>query len=318
MCGARGPRQESRAPAAEQEGARRGVDRAELEPNSRIHPYRSATFSTVQSAVLSATESAVTHDQATGDQPEDRPDAWPHDQRTGSAGDGKVCVVVGVGPGNGESFVRRFAAEGYRVAALARSEDRLRECVADIEGAGAYGCDATDPEQVREVFERIEADLGPVDVVLYNAGSGVWGGLEAVEASDLSTTWEVNTLGLFHVARHVVPAMRDRGRGVVGITGATAAMRGKAATTAFAQAKAAQRSLAQSLAREFGPAGIHVFYFIVDGVIDLPRTREQMPDKPAEFFLDPDDIAHTVWSIAHQPRSAWTFELDIRPHCESW
>jgi NAD(P)-dependent dehydrogenase (short-subunit alcohol dehydrogenase family) len=112
--------------------------------------------------------------------------------------------------------------------------------------------------------------------------------------------------------------MRERGRGVLGITGATATRRGKPITTAFAQAKAAQHHLAESLAREHGPAGVHVFYVVVDGVVDLPRTRRAMPDKPDEFFLDPADVARTFWDVAHQPRSAWTFELEVRPFGESW
>jgi len=190
--------------------------------------------------------------------------------------------------------------------------------VTDLAGVHGHRCDATDAGRVDEVFEHIVSDHGVPDVVLYNAGAGVWGTLSDVDPADMRKTWEVNTLGLFHVAKNVLPAMRDRGSGVLGITGATASTRGKPFTTAFAQAKAAQRSLAQSLAREFGPAGVHVFYFIVDGVIDLPRTRERMSDKPDDFFLDPDDIAHAVWDVAHQPKSAWTFEFDLRPFGENW
>lgn len=229
----------------------------------------------------------------------------------------KLAVVIGIGPGNGSSFVKRFAQGGYRVAALSRSEESF-ETVRAIDGVSCHRYDATRQEDVDRVFGKIIEDQGLPDAVLYNAGSGKWGPLAETSADDLRQTWEVNTLGLFMVAKKVLPAMRERGSGVFGITGATASTRGKPATTAFAQAKAAQRSLAQSLAREFGPAGVHVFYFIVDGVIDLPRTREWMPDKPDEFFLDPDDIAQSVFNVAHQPRSAWTFEFDLRPFCESW
>ncbi|MFW5967506.1 MAG: SDR family NAD(P)-dependent oxidoreductase [Persicimonas sp.] len=229
-----------------------------------------------------------------------------------------VCVVVGVGPGNGESFCRKFAREGYRVAALARNEDKLDDEVGDLDGVTPYRQDATDPDQVGRVYDEIGDELGEPRVVLYNAGSGAFGSFDEVDAEDLRSAWEVNTLGLFHTAKAVLPTMRSRGSGVLGITGATATTRGKPFTTAFAQAKAAQHHLAESLAREFGPAGVHVFYFIVDGVIDLPRTREAMPDKGDEFFLKPDDIAHSVYEVAHQPKSAWTFEFDLRPYCEDW
>jgi NAD(P)-dependent dehydrogenase (short-subunit alcohol dehydrogenase family) len=232
--------------------------------------------------------------------------------------EGDVCVVVGVGPGNGESFCRTFAEEGYEVAALARREDALRELVGDIEGVTPYRQDATDPDEVESTYETIREELGEPDVVLYNAGAGAFGTFDEVDADDMRRAWEVNALGLFHTAKAVLPEMRERGSGVLGVTGATATNRGKPFTTAFAQAKAAQHHLAESLAREFGPHGVHVFYFVVDGVIDLPRTREAMPDKDDDFFLQPDDIAHSVYEVAHQPKSAWTFEFDLRPYGEEW
>ena len=230
----------------------------------------------------------------------------------------KVCVVVGVGPGNGESFCRKFANEGYQVAALARTKEKLDELVGDIDGVTTYSQDATNREEVFETYDRIRDELGSPDVVLYNAGSGAFGTFDEVEAEDLQQSWEVNTKGLFLTAKAVLPEMREHGSGVLGITGATASTRGVPFTTAFAQAKGAQHHLAESLAREFGPQGIHVFTFIVDGVIDLPRTREMMSDKDDDFFLEPDDIAHSVYEVAHQPKSAWTFELDLRPYGEDW
>lgn len=232
--------------------------------------------------------------------------------------DQPVCVVIGVGPGNGESLVRKFAHEGYRVAALARDRDRLEELLGDLEAVTLYSCDATDAEQVREVFDRIGDELGGVHTLLYNAGSGTWGGLLEVSPDQLEQAWRVNTSGLFLAARQVIPAMVEAGDGVIGVTGATASWRGKPNTTAFAQAKASQRILAESMARQFGPEGVHVFYYIVDGVIDTPRTREMMSDKPDDFFLDPDDIAESVYAAANQPRSAWTFEFDLRPYGEEW
>lgn len=230
----------------------------------------------------------------------------------------KSCVVVGVGPGNGESLVRRFAEGGYRVAALARDVDRVERLVGDIDGVHAYANDATDPDSVAKVYSQITDDLGPVDTLLYNAGSGAFGTFDEVDADDLEQAWSVNTQGLFLAAKQVIPQMKDAGSGAIGVTGATAATRGKPFTTAFAQAKAAQHHLAESLAREFGPHGIHVFYTVVDGVVDLPATRQAMSDKDDDFFLDPDDIAESVWHVAHQAKSAWTFELDVRPYGEDW
>jgi NAD(P)-dependent dehydrogenase (short-subunit alcohol dehydrogenase family) len=229
-----------------------------------------------------------------------------------------VCVVVGVGPGNGASLCRRFAAGGYRVAALARSLEPLSELVSDIDGVEAFSCDASDPEDVAATYEQIRDKLGDPAVLLYNASARSFGTFDEVNADDLERSWKTNALGLFLAAKEVLPSMRENEHGVIGVTGATASTRGVPFTTAFAQGKAAQHHLAESLAREFGPQGVHVFIGIIDGVIDLPRTREMLPDKDDEFFLQPDDIAESFYQVAHQPKSAWTFKLDLRPYGEDW
>jgi NAD(P)-dependent dehydrogenase (short-subunit alcohol dehydrogenase family) len=230
----------------------------------------------------------------------------------------KVCVVVGIGPGNGLALTRRFVRAGYAVAMLSRSAEALAGYAEEIEGAHAFACDATDPEAVAATIAAVEEQLGPVDTLIYNAGSGTFGELADVTAGDLTRSWKVNTLGLFLLAKSVTPGMIARGDGRIAVIGASAAWRGRARTHVFASAKAAQRSLSQSLARELGPKGIHVLYVVLDGVIDLPKTREAMPDKPDEFFLQPDAIATAVHGVLQQPRSAWTFELDLRPHIERW
>jgi len=219
-----------------------------------------------------------------------------------------VCVVVGVGPGNGAAFARRFDRDGYAVALLASGFGEAR----------AYACDVGDPAAVKATFDAITSDLGAPAVVIYNAGSGVFGGFTDVTAADFETAWRVNTLGAFLVAKQVVPAMQTAGSGSFIIIGATASRRGGAKTIAFAPAKAAQRSFAESLARQFGPAGIHVSVIIIDGVVDLARTRARMPDKPDAFFVKPDDVAATAAMLVAQPRSAWTFELEARPFGETW
>jgi NAD(P)-dependent dehydrogenase (short-subunit alcohol dehydrogenase family) len=230
----------------------------------------------------------------------------------------RICVVVGIGPGNGTSLASRWAREGYQVALLSRDPSHLAEAEKRISGSKGFVCDATDPDSVREAHARVRAEMGPVDTLVYNAGSGVWGSLEELDDKALNDSFRVNALGLFLAAKQVVPNMSETGTGTIAIIGASAAWRGRPKTLAFAAAKAAQRSIAQSLARELGPKGIHVVYVIIDGVIDLPRTREMMKDKKDEFFLRPDEVALAVWNVAQQTRSAWTFELDLRPFGENW
>ena len=229
-----------------------------------------------------------------------------------------VCAVIGVGPGNGAAFAGKFADNGYRVALLARNEEYLAELAGELVGAVAYPCDVTDTDALTGALVRIRDELGPVSVLIYNAGAGQFGHVEDTSEEAFEQAWRINALGCFVAARAVIDDMRELDGPSIIVIGATASLRGGANFTTFASAKAAQRSLAQSMARHLGPDGIHVAYVVIDGVIDLPRTRAAMPDKPDEFFLQPEDIAESVWFLARQPRSAWTFELDVRPSSERW
>ncbi|HVZ87294.1 MAG TPA: SDR family NAD(P)-dependent oxidoreductase [Polyangia bacterium] len=229
-----------------------------------------------------------------------------------------VCVVVGVGPGNGAALARRFHGAGYAVALLARSTGLTTELARELEGARAYACDVGDEASVAGAFSAIASDMGPVEVLLYNAGTGVWGTIEDVSADAFTQAWRVNALGSFLASKQVIPEMKKAGRGSIVFIGATASKRGNVKTAAFAPAKAAQRSLAESMARHLGPAGVHVAVIVVDGVVDLPRTRQMMPGKPDTFFIKPDDVAESALLLARQPRSTWTFELEVRPFGESW
>lgn len=229
-----------------------------------------------------------------------------------------VCVVVGVGPGNGAAFVRRFAEEGYRVAMIARSSDVMDALAAELPVARPYICDIGEAAAVESTFARITSDLGPVDALVYNAGKGVWGAADEVSLEDFETAWRTNVLGAFVAARCVVPAMKQRGSGQILLIGATASLRGGAKTAAFASAKAAQRSLAQSLARQLWPAGIHVALVVVDGIVDEPLMRAKLADRPDEFFVKPEDIADTLMQLVWQRRSAWSFEVEARPFGERW
>jgi NAD(P)-dependent dehydrogenase (short-subunit alcohol dehydrogenase family) len=229
-----------------------------------------------------------------------------------------VCAVVGVGAGNGSAFSRRFAREGYAVALLARSRTTTENLESELEHARAYACDATDARSINATFAGIERDLGTVNVLIYNAGSGDWSNIEHTNPAAFEAAWRINALGCLLCARRVIPGMKKLQNPSIVIIGATASLKGNAGFTSFASAKAAQRSLVQSMARHLDPQGIHVAYVIIDGVVALPRTRKAMPDKPDDFFMNPDHIADTVFYLTTQQRSAWTFELDLRPFAEKW
>ncbi|HEX3596162.1 MAG TPA: SDR family NAD(P)-dependent oxidoreductase [Polyangiaceae bacterium] len=229
-----------------------------------------------------------------------------------------VCAVVGVGPGNGAAFARKFANQGYAVALLARSTDFSSELAKSLPGARAFACDVSDAASVSGAFAAVREQLGEPSVLVYNAGSGVWGSIEDIDASAFEASWRVNTLGAFLVSKEVIGAMKRDGQGSIVFVGATASRRGGAKTAAFAPAKSAQRSLAESMARHLWPSGIHVSVIIVDGVVDLERTRKQMPNKPDAFFVEPDDVAETAYHLTQQPRSAWSFEVEARPFGETW
>lgn len=226
-----------------------------------------------------------------------------------------VCAVVGIGPQNGASFARRFAAEGYAVALLSRKTGYSGELAAEIESARAYACDVTDPSAIETAFAAVRADMGEIDVLVYNAGSGVWGNIEELSAHDFEQSWRINAMGAFLVSKEVIPAMKEKKAGTIIFIGATASLRGKPFTTAFAPAKASQRSLAQAMARHLWPDGIHVSLIVIDGGVKSPAPGG---DGEGPETLDPDDIATTAYFLSRQPRSAWSFEVDVRPSQESW
>ena len=230
----------------------------------------------------------------------------------------KVCVVVGVGPGNGAALGRRFSKENYAVALLARTTETSGPLAAHLADARAYSCDVTDAAAVAGAFDAIAREMGPVHTLVYNAGSGLWGTVEDIDPEAFEGAFRVNALGLLLTAKKAIPSMRDKGEGNIVVIGATSSRRGVARTAAFAPAKAAQRSLTESMARHLWPHNIHVCLIIVDGVVDLPRTRAMMKDKPDDFFIAPDDLADTAFHLTEQPRSAWSFEVEARPFKESW
>ena len=230
-----------------------------------------------------------------------------------------VFLVTGLGEGTGGAAARRFARGGYRVAMLARSEERLRRFEAELPGSRGYACDVADLELLEATAARVKAEMGPPRAVLHNAVGGGWVKFLEADPDLLERNFRINATALFHLCRAVVPDMLEAGRGVILVTGNTSAHRGKPHTPIFAPTKAAQRILCQSLAREFGPRGIHVAYVTVDALIDTPWTRPRLaPDKPDDFFTKPAAIADEMFRIAHQDRSAWSFDVELRPFHEVW
>ena len=229
----------------------------------------------------------------------------------------EVCLITGVGPGTGAALARRFA-QGYQVAMLARNAERLAELEAELPGTRAFPCDVTDDEALRACVSQIQQEMGAPSVLLHNAVGGAFGDFLTADPAVMQRNFEINTLSLLTLGKLLAPAMIDAGHGAIVCTGNTSAYRGKANFAAFAPTKAAQRILAESMARSLGPKGVHVAYLAIDAVIDVPWTRKSMPDAPDSFFCKPDDIASECWHLAHQARSAWTFDVQIRPDAESW
>jgi NAD(P)-dependent dehydrogenase (short-subunit alcohol dehydrogenase family) len=226
-------------------------------------------------------------------------------------------LISGVGPGTGAALSRRFA-DGYRVAMLARNAERLAELEAEIAGSKGYVCDVQDEQAVNDTVSQVRKDLGSPQILIHNAVGGTFGTFMEIDPADLNRNFQINTMGFLYLARACAPAMIENGSGVIIASGNTSALRGKPRFAGFAPTKAAQRILAESMARELGPQGIHVAYIVIDAVIDLAWTRKMLPDKPDDYFIQPSDIADAIYDTAHQARSAWSFNVEVRPFGEEW
>jgi len=228
-----------------------------------------------------------------------------------------LAIVTGVGPGTGAAMARRFRDGGYRVAVIARNAERLDGLARELPGSLAVPCDVSDSAAFVAALDRIAAQAGNPKVVVHNAVGGAFGSFLDVKPDVLERNFQVNVMALLHLARWAAPRMTAEGGSLI-CTGNTSALRGKANFAGFAPTKAAQRILAESIAREMGPKGVHVAYIVIDAVIDVPWARERYKDKPDDFFIQPAAIADEAWHLAHQPRSAWSFLAEIRPFGESW
>ena len=225
----------------------------------------------------------------------------------------KVCVVVGLGLGIGAALGRRFTTEGYAAAFLARTTEASGPLAASIANTGAYGCDVTDAAAVARTFEAIEREMGPVSTLIYNAGSGPRGTVEDIEPAVLESAFRVNTLGLLLAAKQVIPRMKAQSGGNIVVLGAASSQRGMARTAGFAPAKAAQRSLTESMARHLWPHNIHVSFIIIDDAVGQHRKRTELQDEPDNVSIRPNDLADLAFQLTAQPRSSWSFDVEARP-----
>ncbi len=238
----------------------------------------------------------------------------------------QAALIVGAGDATGGAIARRFAREGYIACVTRRSADKLERLVQGIRDAGGqahgFASDARDEAAVTALVAQIERDIAPIEVVVFNIGANVRFNVVDTTERVYRKVWEMGALAGFLVGREAARAMLPRGRGTILFTGATASLRGGAGFAAFAGAKHALRSLAQSLARELGPQGIHVAHVVVDGAIDTEFIRSNFPERYAlkadDGILNPDHIADTYWMLHKQPRDAWTHELDLRPWSEKF
>jgi NAD(P)-dependent dehydrogenase (short-subunit alcohol dehydrogenase family) len=237
-----------------------------------------------------------------------------------------AALILGAGDGLGGAIARRFARGGYHACVVRRHADKLEPLCEEIRATGgqatAFGVDARKEEEVVDLFDRVEKEIGQVAVAVHNIGANVSIPIEDFESRKYFKIWEMACFSGFLLGREAARRMLPRAQGTILFTGATASLRGRQGMAGFAGAKHALRALAQSMARELGPRGIHVAHVVVDGPIDMPWIRENFPQlveqRPEDGLLAPDDIAESYWLLHSQPRSAWTHELDLRPWVEPW
>ena len=238
----------------------------------------------------------------------------------------KVALVIGAGDATGGAIARRFAREGYVACVTRRNGDKLEPLVRRIEAEGGrafgFGSDARKEDAMVELIDRIEREIGPIEVAVHNVGGHVRVPIRETTARVYFKVWEMGCFSGFLLGREAARVMVPRGRGTILFTGASASLRGREGFAAFSGAKHALRALAQSMAKELGPLGVHVGHVVVDGAIDTAFIQQMFPERYAlkdrDGVLNPEHIAENYWLLHRQPRDAWTFELDVRPWIESW
>ena len=233
----------------------------------------------------------------------------------------RTAVVAGVGPGLGAALVRKFVAEGCRVGMIARSRDYLEELQDELgeENALAVPADITRDTAVTSAFTQVRDRFGPVDILVNHASLSNWKGLMEITPAEFERAWRVTVLGALHCCRvAAIDMLNDNRGGTMLFTGASSSIRGRQGAIDFSSAKFGLRGLADSMARELWPHGVHVAHVLIDGIIDTAVVQKQMNPEPDEPMLKPDDIASVYWSLVEQERSAWSFELEVRPHTEEF
>lgn len=238
----------------------------------------------------------------------------------------KIALVIGAGDATGGAIAKRFAREGFEACLVRRNAEKLLPLVEEIKAAGgtahAFGCDARKEDQVIELVEKIEREIGPIEVLVFNIGANVPSSIFDETARKFFKIWEMGCFSGFLCGREVAKCMKSRERGTILYTGATASVRSGKNFAAFSGSKHALRALAQSMARELGPLGIHVAHSIIDGAIDTDFIKTNFPERYAlkdqDGILNPDHIADNYWHIHQQPKDSWTFEIDLRPWMENW
>lgn len=234
----------------------------------------------------------------------------------------RTAVIAGVGPGLGESLARKFASEGCQVGLFARSADYIEDLadeLSETEGdAVAVPTDLSDSGQIVDGFDSVHDAFGPVDVLVYHASAAPWKGLRAIGDAEFDTALDIGPRAALHCSQVAVEDMLAGDGGTIIFTGATTSVRGRQGAIGFSAAKFAVRGMAESMARELGSEGIHVAHVVIDGQILTPNAKERYGERADETFLDPDDIAESYWHLVEQRKSAWTLELDVRPHTEEF
>ena len=240
--------------------------------------------------------------------------------------DKKAILVIGAGDATGGAIAQRFAREGYVACMTRRSADKLQPLVDQIRAEGGeahgFGSDARKEEEMVALVQKIETEIAPIEVAVFNIGANVRFGITETTARVYYKVWEMACFAGFLMGREAAKVMLPRGRGTIIFTGATASLRGRDGFAAFAGAKHGLRALAQSMARELWPKGIHVAHPVIDGAIDTEFIRTNFPDRYAlkdrEGIVDPSHIADLYWHLHNQPRGAWTHETEVRPWLEPW
>ena len=231
-----------------------------------------------------------------------------------------ICMVVGAGPGIGLALGKKWALEGYKVALVSRTQSKVDDLASQLgENAVGFAGDCTSAEDMAKVVAAIEKEFsGTIKALMYNAGNGVWDSYENIDMDKFDQSMKTNVHGLLILTKLLAPKMIQSGGGSIGITGATASLRGKPFTTGFAPAKGAQRLLAQSLARDLAPKGIHVYLMIIDGLVYSKDAHKRNSKLPLERFIQPDAIAESFWHVSNQHASCWSFEVDVRSNVSEW